>query len=336
MLDAGSDGDHAEANDLRRDGLERAAASELASTLGSSMAGLVTRKVVFARTRDVAADEPFDRCLTAAAAHALGREAWVVRGDDMVVGVIVEGVGSENEPTLLRLVRLRDNDDRPYAMNLDRATVPIALLEDQSLAEWAHVVLWPDGLVAHDPHRDAPGLNRLSSWFRDRCGAWVTFDSLYDRTLIERLRALRHVRMVSVKISTADAVQRADDQRLGLFGGLFASARETESATIAQELSVGRERRRALNPDFREEVAILATEATGALESLIIRGIDADGTVVTLDMLKERVQVAREVPRDNPVVRAPEQGAMFEAMLDARRELDDKGIIAQAAVGSVR
>jgi hypothetical protein len=217
-------------------------------------------------------------------------------------------------------------------MDVQRATTPVEIAEGEAITDWTHVVIWADGYAAHDPHRDAPTFARLSAYFRAKTSERVNFVSLFDRNLIDQLRQLDDLRAVELRIARPDAMQDAQDRKLGMFEGIFNMARESESATLATTISVGRSRRRHLNPGLKDEVIALAEIASEFLDHLVVRGVHR-GRSVQIDLLNQRIEEYRTVPRAARNVRQPNADRMYDAIVAARKELDEEDALEAATRG---
>src|SRR6266487_1563081 len=217
-------------------------------------AGRLQRRIVFYGWEDIEGRPQFDRANAAAAVENLQAGAWSMDdGFGYVTGVLVDRTGEGNEPLCLRCFRLRAGDDVPFKLDAARHASPIELEQDEAITDWTHVVIWSDNYAAHDSRRDAPGVNRLAAYLRDRSNESIRFFPLYDRSLIDQLAALDDIKAVDVKIQLGRADQVAQAQGGGLFGGLFAVGQEAEAATITTRVSVGHQRR-FLNRQVQDEV----------------------------------------------------------------------------------
>jgi hypothetical protein len=297
-------------------------------------AGTVRRRIRFFAWENLPESPDFDLGRAAQSVAALDNANWRYEAGDMTTAALVDGQPAGNDPAKLRFFRLREGDDVPHKMDIERATSPVEVAEGEAITDWTHVVIWPDGYAAHDPHRDAPTLARLEAYFRAKTNERVKFVSLFDRGLIERLRALEDLRAVELRIARPDALQDVQDQNLGMFEGIFNMARESESATLSTTISVGRSRTRHLNPELKEEVVALAEVASEFLDHLIVRGVD-HGRSVQIDLLHQRIETYRSVRRASPRVRQPEPDLMYDTIAAVRRELDEDGALDAAARGRI-
>lgn len=298
-------------------------------------AGNVRRRIRFFAWESLPERPEFDLGGAVQTIAALEDADWRYEAGDMTTAALVDEQPAEDRPACLRFFRLREGDDVPHKMDIERATTPIEVDEGEAITDWTHVIIWPDGYAAHDPHRDAPTLTRLAAYFRAKTNERLNFVSLFDRNLIEQLRALEDLRAVELRIARPDALQDAEDRNLGMFEGIFNMARESESATLSTTISVGRSRTRHLNPELKEEVVALAEIASEFLDHLVVRGVH-DGRTVQIDLLHQRIEKYRSVPRAAPNVRQPNADRMYEAIIALRRELDDDGALEAAARGRLR
>lgn len=296
--------------------------------------GRVTRRIRFFSWESMDPDAGFAPSSAAAAVVALAEDDWRLERGEMTTAAIVDRTGSDSEPSCLRFFRLRADDDVPHKMDVSRATTPIEVGVGESITDWTHVVIWPDGFAAHDPRRDAPSLARLSAYFSYKADADVRFRPLYDRSLIQRLKQLDDLRAVEIRISNTTAMQELADADLGMFKGLFSVARDTESATFASTISVGRKKKQFLADELKNDVVALAESAIEFLDHLVIRGVK-DGEREYLDLLTQRIEAWRSVNRAAPNVRVPTAEAMYQEIIAARGELDEEDGLQQATVGSL-
>jgi len=102
------------------------------------------------------------------AVAALADGDWRYESGDMITATIVDKRPEGDRPACLRFFRLREGDDVPHKMDIERATTPVEIAAGEAITDWTHVVIWSDGYAAHDPHRDAPTLARLAAYFRTR------------------------------------------------------------------------------------------------------------------------------------------------------------------------
>jgi hypothetical protein len=283
-------------------------------------AGSLQRRVVFYGWEDIEGMPAFEHIRSADAVTNLPPTAWAYAEDDFVTGCLVDRQGSDEEPTCVRFFRLRSGDELPHILR-DRLPTPLELEQDEAITDWTHVVIWPDSFAAHDSRRDAPGLNRLATYFRERANQRVRFFPLYDRSLIDLLEGLDEIKAVELKIQLSRAEQLEQAGQGGLFAGLIDVGREADAAVISTRISVGMSRRNFLSPSVRQEVLGLAQNAEEFLDSLQITGI-REGHTVYIDLLRRRLDSTQSVRRSRQLGNAPDPDVMYDAIIQARRELE--------------
>lgn len=293
--------------------------------------GTVRRNVRFFAWENVLEQDDFDLAQGMADVAAL-MDDWKVDAFDMTTGAIIDREPVAGAPACLRFFRLREGDDLPHKMDIARMTSPVDVLDGEAITDWTHVVIWPDGYAAHDPHRDAPSLVRLAVYLRDTVAQRVRFLPLFDRDLLDQLRELDELRAVELRLAKPDALQDLEDRKLGIFAGIFNMAREAESANIATTISVGRSRTKHLNPEVKDDVVALAEAANDYLDQLVVRGV-RDGRAVRIDLLNQRIEGHRDVRRAAPNVRQPNTNDMYDSIIALRRQYDETDVLSGAARG---
>ncbi|MGH7488123.1 MAG: hypothetical protein ACREMY_21380 [bacterium] len=280
------------------------------------------RRIVFYRWENVPGDAPpFDRVGAATAISQLPDADWASEeADGFITAVLVDRPGDDNGATWLRCFRLRQGDDLPHVISARRQASPLQLQGDESVGDWTHVVIWPDGYAAHDSRRDAPALSRLRAYLGDQVNQWVRFVPLYDRSLIDQLDALDEVKAVQIKFELSKADQRAQAAQVGLFAGLLQVGQSTGAVTIDTKVSVGQKRSIFLNHEVKDEVTGLADQAEGFLDNLVVTGL-ANNEVVTVDLLRRRLDERILVNRSPLLGNAPDPTTMFRAIEQTRSDL---------------
>jgi hypothetical protein len=284
------------------------------------------RTIRFVAWEDLPNRPPFELERFGDVVEALDAGNWRLEDSDMTTAASVFRRG---DPICFRYFRIRGAGDLPSRLNIERETLPLDLPEGESISDWIHVVRWPDGYAAYDPHRDAPTVSRLAWYARQRANQYVRFVNLYDRTLIDQLHDLDELTALDFRVVRSDPAQDAIDRRLGLLRGAFALHREAEAATVTTSVSVGRSRRRQLSEEIREDVLELAERSADLLDQLVVRG-RRDGRSVQIDLLNQRIQRRVRVNRASPSVRAPAPETMFDEIIELRRQLDADRVLEMA------
>lgn len=284
-------------------------------------AGSLRRRIIFQGWEDVKGRPPFDRIAGTSAVALLPVDEWALEELDYTTGVLVDEVGSEQTPTLLRCFRLRAGDDTPHKLDANRNPTPVQLLRDEAITDWTHVVIWPDGFVAHESTRDAPGLSRLAGYLREMVDEHVRFFPLYDRSLLEELEALDDIKAVDVKFAVSRAEQVEGLRHDGMFAALLRVGRDVDAITISTKVSVGPSRKHFLRSDVHSEILELAGSADDFLDHLTVNGVK-DDRAVRIDLLRKRLDDLLTVARSRTLGNAPDPELMYSSIEQSRRRLE--------------
>ncbi len=298
------------------------------------------RKLVFSEYRNLGNDKPFDRLCLAERFAGLDAHLRPLSGGPFAFDVLLVDPGGEETPTRFQILRLRDYDNRPYVYAPGQTPVPVNIEAHESIIDVAHVVMWPDGYVAIDQGGHAPPLSALQRFLPTRCGEWVRFVPLYDRQVVERLKAIRKgIRRVEIGVENTSKTQHTLDQQLSPLKGLFALVRGNEGITFRTEIKVDRRgrgaRSRVLPEQVSEQLLLDAEQAQAYLDTYRVSGITPTGERDTVDLISERLHVPKKIRRASAGGHMPDSEATFEAILSAREELDRRGALDAAARGTL-
>lgn len=288
------------------------------------------RQVVFYECQNVEDCEDFDRVAAVTGINDLDDEDWRVADYDgsSEFGVIVDQVGNATKPSRLRFLRIRD--DTPFVLSAARKLTPVEVKEDERISEFTHVVIWPDGFLGAISSRDAPSHKRLSLYFDGAADQYTHIVNLFDPDAIKRLRELKKygLRNVKVKLRNSELKQIEEDEGVRGFGNLFKAGKGTDAITVGIELGVGRSHSMSLDPELAAGAVELA-EMGDHLESMVVRGRDKHGDIQTINMKKERVSGAVEIPE------GANNARIYRAIKDARKAVEKRiGGLNRAARGS--
>ncbi len=298
----------------------------------------VLRQLMFSGWQNAAERFPFDRIEAARAIAALPPEELVLDRDGQITAVEVDQVGTATTPTYFQLLALRDFDSRPLDWGPGTGASPIQMLQDRYPADITHVALWEDNIAAYDRHANAPGLGRLALYMRVKADQRAQFVSLYDPTVIDQLDDLETIRGFEYGIYDHNRFTHTADT--GLLETFFPRA---PAPSISVRLGMSRKSPRdaQLDPEVTEAMLQAATKAEDLLDSLYVSGRSktrktpaGNPKTVTLNLLSHRLQVSRDVRR------APEGGNLaarpevYQALRDAKRELQDAGTLQRAATAA--
>ncbi|MGW5712261.1 hypothetical protein [Streptomyces olivaceus] len=274
---------------------------------------MLKRRLIFHRWHSVNGRAKFTPHETAAelqAAIAYDSDFSILDVDGTVTAVEVVDVGSADLPTNLRVLALRNPDDRPFKWDASGSVSPISLGDHEYPADVTHVSIWPDGICAHDFGKNVPRLSRLDQFLRRKLHHHVSFDALYREDMLEKLEALKgQLRSVEVAL-----VQTDTRQDTGVFRTLFPAAFGNKVPSIRFTLGMGRygPRNRYLDGETEEEVFELARQADDFVSNMIIRGRNGStGDMETINLLQERLQVETEFRRSGTIPSMPDPGTVF-------------------------
>jgi hypothetical protein len=290
------------------------------------VASTVHRKLTFYVCHDVNLDEPFDRLAAAADVKDLeGTPDEIFDDDGSLIAVLVHNKGTKTSLTRFKLLPLRDYDNRPLRYRPGIAPSPIRLRQGEYTSDITHVAIWPDGYAAYDAHGHAPGPSKLAAYLKAKCGHRVDFVALYDRGLIDRLKALDGLTSVDFSITRPDKAQRAADSKLGVFAGLRSARQGLEEVSFGTRISVGRTKDRRLDDGLQADILELVPQAEDYFDSLRVTGVDKrTGERVEINVLQTRVHRAKDLARAKSGGDWPDSGKCFSALEDAKREIGRK------------
>lgn len=231
-------------------------------------------------------------------------------------------------------------ENRPYVYAPGQTPVPVNIQAHESIIDVAHVVMWPDGYVAIDQGGHAPPLSALQRFLPTRCGEYVRFVPLYDRQVMERLKAIRKgIRRVEIGVENAAKTQHSLDQQLSPLRGLFGLVRGHEGITFKSEIKVNRRgrgaRSRVLPERVSEQLLLDAEQAQSYLDTYKVSGITPTGKRDTVDLISERLHVPKRIRRAAAGGHMPDSDAAFQAIFSAREELDRREALEEAARGTL-
>ena len=199
----------------------------------------------------------------------------------------------------------------------------LELEEARGLAESIHILLFDDTVIGSEYNHYGPRITTFASFLKERCNVDVRIRQLIRRDVIDEILAMRDVRVFRVKVapSAATAVQ----QRAQGLGGAFDAA-ELFSAGHYMDLKLASggndeaftTRVKTFFDRFRDP------EAAAQLEAAQVYGKNRDGMFETLDLLKDRIVLARDIEREAPRSRALDKESAYRAVEDAYAEISDE------------
>lgn len=103
--------------------------------------GRVRRRIRFFAWESLPDRPEFDLRRAIQAVLGLDDSDWRHEANDMTTGAIVDAEPAGNDPARLRFFRLREGDDVPHKMDVERMTTPIEVLQGESITDWTHAVI---------------------------------------------------------------------------------------------------------------------------------------------------------------------------------------------------
>lgn len=294
---------------------------------------MVARQLTFYKYSSVGTRPPFNyaQALTELLDKtAVDPDFAVTRQSEVPTAVTVLSAGSETAPARLQVLALRDADHRPSQWRPGTHLGPLPLLDGEYPADVTHVAIWPDGIAAQDAHANAPRLGRLSSFLRQKVGAYVTFEPLFQPDMHERLEQLRgQLRGVELSMSSPpeDVINR------GAFATLIPAVHGERAPSIGVRISVGRygPRDRYLDNATEDAIFEIAEHAYDQVDTLVIRGRNrVTGKSDVVNLLGERLHVELDIPARSDVPALPEENLVFRELNRIHDEFSAQSIFERA------
>ncbi|WP_134663788.1 hypothetical protein [Amycolatopsis sp. CFH S0078] len=293
---------------------------------------MLKRRMVFYRWSSQDSDKVFDPHDVVRDLYArlqADEEAGILDSGDSTVAVIPIEFADKTRPVRLQLLSLRSAGRLPAKWRPDAPLDSIPLLEGEYSADVTHVCIWADGIAGQEYHANAPRLNRLSFFLRRKLGVRTQFDPLYNPDMFDRLERLRG-RLRSVHITLVNPHYAHSTDRSGAFGELIPAVFGSRAPSLNVQLGMGRygPRDRFLDAGIEDAVFDIAEHAHEQVDRMVVGGINpATGKSERVDLLNERVQIERALPEDSRVNSIPESSVAFDAIEEARTELDGSALI---------
>ncbi|MEU8242075.1 hypothetical protein AB0C07_27800 [Actinoplanes missouriensis] len=294
---------------------------------------MLTRSLVFYRWSSEPLRPPFSPTETATRLRAEGihdPEFLVLTGNEVTTAVNIIQEGGSSSPTRLQLLALRGDDQHPTQWQPGGPINTLPVLDGHYPADVTHVTLWPDGIAGQDLHKNAPRPGRLGHFLRTRMAEYVRFEPLYNPDMFEKLLRMRGgLRSVEIGISRPDySVEDA-----GILETFFPQAFGPSAPSLRVKVGMGKHgaRNKYLEQPLEDAALHAAENAHEIVDALIISGYDpALGKVDTINMLKQRLRVETDLPRDPGVPAIPEASATYAALDAAHDKFTTDGTFGRA------
>jgi hypothetical protein len=295
----------------------------------------IPRRIIFSAWADASENDPFDRLAAADALAALPHEEAVLEHGPALTAVELIRRGDETKSTRLRLLALHDARSAPSSWRAGEGASVIDFANGRYSAFITHVSIWPNKIVAHDHHANAPGLGRLGVYLWHRAEQKVRFRALYEQDLVEQLEDLDGIRGLEIGIHTPHKAQTSTD---GMVGALLPRlAPKVPSFRVGMTMGRKGPQDAYLDPEVAELVYEISDQAEQLFDSFKITGKSKTEKTpkgrpktITINMLSKRLNVELDLPRDTENPSVPQEAALFKAATNAKRELQDGGDLAAA------
>ncbi|WP_394363139.1 DUF6731 family protein [Amycolatopsis sp. SB7-3] len=296
---------------------------------------MLKRKLVFYRWTSLDNDRqfnPYATMTTLASEIDRQEEFEVLDSGEYKTAVLPVFYSDRSRPVRLQMLSLRGGTTLPVKWRSDSSLESINLLDGEYSADVTHIVIWPDGVAAQEYHGNAPRMGRLSYFLRKKLDQKILIDGLYNPNMFARLDEIRgQVRQVHLALTRPETW--AQDSRPGAFSTLLPAFAGVKTPSLKVAFGMGRygPRDRFLDPDIEETVFEIAERAQEQVDSMVIGGLSRrTGKTERIDLLNERLHEAVELPAEREVPSIPRSDDAFSAIENARRSLDEKGLIADA------
>jgi hypothetical protein len=296
----------------------------------------IRRRLVFSAWADTTEKSPFDRLAAADVLADLSPDEVVLEHGEALTAVELVRRGTDTKSTRVRLFALHDAKSAPSTWRVGEGASVIDLADGRYSAFITHVSIWPNKIVTHDAHANAPGLGRLSAYLHHLTGQKMTIRALYEQGLVEQLEDLIGIRGLEIGIHNPHKAQGAG---AGMVESLLPSfAKKVPSLRVSMGMGRKGPRDAYLDPEVADLVYEISDKAEQLFDSLKVSGKSktiktpkGEPKTITVNMLSQRLCIEADLPRevDNPGL--PEEDELFKAVTRAKRELQESGAL-EAAV----
>ena len=295
---------------------------------------MVDRGVVFYRWQSVNGQAPFapsDVARQLADDILRDPAKALVTGRDTTTAVSVIDPGGPDRPTRLQVLAVRTEENQPVEWSPGRTVRSLIMSDGHFAADVTHLSIWPDGFAAQDWHAHAPRLGRLAHFLRSQARGHVTFNTLFRPDMMATLQHLRgRLRRVEIAMTSPEYV---DVDRSGVIGTLLPAVYGHQAPSLSVSFGMGRygPRDRYIDSQTEEAVFNVAENAQDMVDRLVIAGYDPQvRRVIQVNLLNQRIARDVSVPPNPEAVTLPDEASIFEEIANARRDLDDEGLLAGA------
>lgn len=204
---------------------------------------------------------------------------------------------------------------------------PLALSPGRGLFESCHFVLYPDKVIGYEGNAFGPRISRLCSYLEEKAKDqvdYVLYKLLWNSDVAGKLQEVESVTLFSISAhrDTAEAISRHDDN----LGRVFRTARELSPAPVIKfDLKVEKHRRHGFQIPWLEHMPSMLSDndVRHGVEDLWIRAKNFDETRARkLDLLEDALIATKSVVQEDDQHRSVSSESMYEAIYEAREELN--------------
>ncbi|MFJ6684681.1 hypothetical protein [Streptomyces werraensis] len=296
---------------------------------------MLKRKIVFYRWLPSDPQRSFDlhRVIGDLAGYIAADPTYAItQSNEVATAVEVVDVGDENSPTNIILYALRSPENRPLQWEPGQPISAIRLEDGQYPADVTHLSIFPNGYAAQDAHGYAPRPGRFSFFLRKKMREKISFEPLFTPDMIERMRHLKG-RLRGANIAFTQAEYTGEPGGGGSLSVLWPQVLRQKVPVVRVDLSMGKfgPRDRYLDEVVDDAVFELAENANDQIDKLIVRGKNPQtGVVEEVNLLKNRLQMERELAPSRDVPSLPDRSEVFFAIDQAYKEFFRNGVLDRA------
>lgn len=212
------------------------------------------------------------------------------------------------------------------------AITPLKIAKSAGVLDWAHIVIFDDGIVAAEFNRDAPRLARLGEYLyfkaRGKLENSPKFLPLFEKAVLDELSKFESVSILEVEALTAEAESIAEaDGNLAAAFGACRRAGEAQSAKLILKASV---KGQPTNLRALAERLFRNSRSREALTNLKVTGKTAKGRR-PLDMLQDYLVSTENFMKSDGRSRAVASDDAFRIIEGAYAENKDRFPMAATA-----
>ncbi len=199
------------------------------------------------------------------------------------------------------------------------------LAEDAGLADMTHVVFFDNNIAGADFNFYGPRLNRLAEYMAIKAegvGPLVSFSTLLNPDVAEKLNNFEEVRLVDYRIRSADA-EVLREKHESLFRAIAGIRNLGEAGEVGLVLKPEKHKRENIGQDPLDMVKGMANddEIRNSSTRFVVKGVDGDGLISEVDILNDQLLARKKVLRMSGQYRTIIPESAFAAIEEAYDEM---------------